>query len=95
MKLLLFTVFDSATRLFLEPFEAKTIESALRTFRAVVNREGHQFNLYPDDYTLFVVGEFDQESGLLTAYETPMSLGVAVTFLDRLEVPSVKVVNDA
>lgn len=87
MRLLLFTVFDSAARRFLAPFEGETIESAIRSFRAVVNQDGHQFNRFPEDYTLFVVGEFSGETGLLEAYETPRSLGVAVTFLQPAAEP--------
>lgn len=77
---LAFTVYDSAAKAFLEPFFAPTIESAMRSFREVVNREGHQFNRFPEDYTLFHCGEFSQETGRFTAI-TPHSLGVALTFL--------------
>lgn len=92
MNLLIFTVFDSAAQAYLEPFFAGTVEVALRMFRQVVNKEGHQFNKFPEDYTLFVVGEFSQEDAELVAYETARSLGVAVTFMDtpRLYEPEVK-----
>lgn len=83
MRMLFFTVHDSAAGAFLEPFCAPTIEVAIRMFRQLVNRADHQFGKFPEDYTLFHVGEFDQESGALVGLPTPHSLGVAVTFVER------------
>lgn len=82
MRLQAFSVFDSAANLFLEPFWAPTIEVAIRGFREAVTREGHQFQKFPEDYTLFHLGEFDQERGELVP-ATPRSLGVAITFLQK------------
>lgn len=81
MKHLLFAVYDSAAKAFNLPFPAQTIEMAIREFRQAVNREG-RFNDYPEDYTLFHVGEFDQEKGLLVPLATPVNLGVAVMYLN-------------
>lgn len=92
MTQLAFTVFDSAAKAFLDPFFAPTIESAMRSFREVCNREGHMFNRFPEDYTLFHCGEFCAETGVFTAI-APHSLGVALSFVDGA--PSLQVVNDA
>lgn len=81
MKMYLFTVFDSAAKAYLEPFAAPTVEFAIRGFRQAVNQPGHQFGKFPDDYTLFSIGAFDQEMGRLLPQE-PVSLGVAITFID-------------
>lgn len=77
----LFTVYDSAAARFLEPFVCPTVEFALREFKSAANQEGHQFNKFPGDYTLFVIGRFDPETGALTGSE-PTSLGVAVMMID-------------
>lgn len=82
MNTLLFTVYDSAARRYLEPFYAETQEVAMRMFRQLVNRPDHQFGKFPEDYTLFVIGEFDAETGLVTSFVAPHSLGVAVTFVN-------------
>lgn len=78
----LFSVFDSAAKRYLEPFYAPTIEYAIRQFRASINTGDHMFARFPEDYVLFHIGSFDQESGQVVANAAPMSLGVAVTFLD-------------
>jgi len=91
-----FSVYDSAAKRYLQPFFAETIEVALRMFRTVVNKGEHQFNKFPEDYVLFHLGTFDGESGFFTPLTAPHSLGVAVTFVDRLPTGSgLKVVNDA
>lgn len=84
MKKYLFTVFDSAAGAFLDTFMAPSIEFAIRSFREAVNTPEHQFNKFPEDYTLYLVGEFDPGSGLLVA-QAPQSLGVAVTFVSRMK----------
>lgn len=85
MKLLLFAVFDSATKLFLPPFECRTIEEAVRRFRATVNHpDAGNIGQFPEDYTLFHLGEFDQQSGEMVSLPTPHSLGIAVTFVERM-----------
>jgi len=90
----LFSIWDSAAQRYLEPFFAPTIEYAIRQFRQAVNKPDHQFNLYPEDYTLFHVGSFDQEEGQLQPLATPHSLGVAMSFIQKPS-EALKVVNDA
>lgn len=82
----LFSVFDSAAARFTEPWPAQTVELALRRFRHTVNKEGNDISMFPEDYTLFHVGEFDQETGRVTAFAAPHSLGVAITFKERPQV---------
>lgn len=78
-----FTVYDSAAKRFLQPFFAETVEVACRMFRALVNKGDHQFSRFPEDYTLFHIGDFNAESGLIVPLTTPHSLGVALTFMDK------------
>lgn len=80
-----FTVFDSAAGRYLEPFPAPSVEFAIRGFREAVNKQDHQFNKFPEDYTLFYIGTWDPMTGEFGP-QTPRSLGVAVTFIDRQEV---------
>ncbi len=80
----IFSVWDSAAGMFLDPFVAPTIEFAIRGMREAVNTEGHQFAKFPEDYTLFCVGEFDPVGRDLRGQE-PQSLGVALSFVNKLE----------
>jgi len=82
----LFTVYDSAAGLYLDPFVAPTIEFAIREFRQICNQEGHQFNKFPTDYALFHIGEFNAELGEVL-HLNPTALGVAVTFIEQQQLP--------
>lgn len=93
MKTNLFCVFDSAADRFTEPWPAPTVELALRRFRHTVNQEGNDIAMFPEDYTLFHIGEFDQETGLIEAFPSPRSLGVAITFKENPH-PQLKAVDD-
>ena len=82
----IFCIWDSAAHRYLDPFCAPTIEFAIREFRKAVNKPDHQFNLYPEDYTLFHIGEFLPEEGVLVAGKIH-SLGVAQTFIEQIKIP--------
>jgi len=83
MELQLFTVYDSAAGMYLEPFFAPSAEAAIRGFRQAVNTENHSFNSFPEDFTLFSLGSFDSRTGMVVPH-SPVSLGVAITFVERL-----------
>lgn len=89
----IFSVYDAAAGAYLHPFFAPTVEFALRNFRQAVNTPDHQFAKFPEDYTLFLIGRFDQSTGQLTPLE-PTSLGVALTFVDRTQLDFVSPVVD-
>lgn len=80
----IFTVFDTAAGMFLEPFVAPSIEFAIRGFRQAVNTPEHQFNVFPEDYTLYHIGEFDPTSGRVLPSD-PKSLGIAITFINKIQ----------
>lgn len=86
----IFTVFDTAAKRFLQPFFADTVEVACRMFRELVNKEGHQFNKYPEDYVLFHLGTYDGENGSLNSFPEPHSLGVAITYVQRSPIQAVQ-----
>lgn len=78
----IFCVYDSAAESYLDPFFAPTVHFACRGFKEAVNKEGHQFNTFPEDYTLYQIGTYDSDTGTITP-EDPRSLGVAITFMER------------
>lgn len=82
MEKLIFCVYDSAAECYMDPFVAPTVHFAIRGFREAVNKKGHQFNTFPEDYTLFQIGSYNAEAGVITP-ENPHSLGVAITYLDK------------
>lgn len=79
-KLLVFAVYDSKAEVYMTPmfFPAKGL--AIRTFDDQVNNPDSLLNKHPEDFTLFCIGDYDQDTGLLTPLPTPASLGLAVEF---------------
>lgn len=81
MKLQAFTVYDVKAESYTRPFFEQSTATAVRAFTDAVNEEGQDFNRHAEDYTLFHVGDFDDQTGTFTPLE-PRSLGNALTFLD-------------
>ncbi len=79
MILLAFSVHDSKAESYTQPFFYTTTGQAIRAFQAAASEEGHNFNRFAADYTLFHVGSFNQETGLLE-HVIPLNLGNALTF---------------
>lgn len=70
MNMIICSVFDSVASTFGRPFFVPSRAVAIRTFTDEVNRPDEQSNLYlhPDDFSLFVIGQFDDQSGALLAH---------------------------
>lgn len=77
-----FSVFDSKAECFLPPFYQQTTGLAIRAFAAACNKEDHDFHMHSEDFSLFELGEFDQEAGTFVQYEAKKALGLAKQFVE-------------
>lgn len=77
----MFSVFDSKANAYLQPFFAPSAGVAIRNFSDACNQEDHGFHQHAGDFTLFEIGQFDQESGGFQTLKTPINLGLAITFI--------------
>lgn len=77
-----YTVFDSASQCYMQPFFSQAPGLARRMFTDSVNDSNHPFNKHPDDYTLFHIGFYDDQTGLIEPC-TPASLGNALEYLEN------------
>lgn len=59
----MFAAYDSAAKAYLSPFQLPREEMAIRAFTDVVNSKNHDFANHPEDYALFLLGEFDNRTG--------------------------------
>ena len=75
----LFAIHDQKARAYLAPFTFSKEGQALRLFTDSIQNPEHQFSRHPEDYTLFLLGEFDDETGKIKP-NTPQSLGNGVEF---------------
>lgn len=77
----IYTVFDSAAQAYLQPFFFQADGQAKRAFGELVNDKTHSFGKHPDDYTLFLIGYYDDATGLIEPV-TVQSLGNALEYLE-------------
>lgn len=77
-----FCIFDSKADAYLLPFFSRNRGVALRQFMSAVQDEGSDFHRYAGDYTLFEIGTWDDNEGLICVYQAKVNLGVAVQFLN-------------
>ena len=82
MKLVLCTVKDRAADAFGRPMFVPSVGVAIRSFSDEVNRSDADNQLFnhPDDFDLYELGEFDDNSGQFALHEQPklLSLGKQV-----------------
>lgn len=66
MKHQLFSVYDSKAKAYMPPFVMHENAMAVRVFADCINDTSHAFGKNPQDYTLFNIGEFDDNKGQVT-----------------------------
>jgi len=80
MKYKIFVVFDGKTKSWGLPFLKDFTANALREWSEIasdVSDKNNQIAKYPDDFTLFEIGEYNRMDGSIIMYETKYSLGLA------------------
>lgn len=77
-----FSIYDEKAEAFLPPFILPKTEMAQRVFGDCINSADHQFSKHPSDYTLFHMGNFDDEKGEFIRHpNTKQSLGNGVEYV--------------
>lgn len=79
MKVLLMAVYDTKSKMHTQPVPCRTIEEGIRSFKATVLTEKHDFNTFAEDYSLWQIGTFDQESGHIEPMR-PIQVAQALEF---------------
>lgn len=83
MKLKVFAVFDSAVGAYMQPFFMQSKGQAIRAWQDTINDEKTQFHAHPSDFTLFELGEYDDQDGAFTNLPAKLSLGTALELLSK------------
>ena len=82
MKLNVYTIFDQAAKAYVSPFFMHNHAMATRTFSDQVNQTGNQINSHPEQFILFCIGEYDDQTGEIIPLSTPESLGKGNEYVD-------------
>ena len=73
MKFKIFSIYDSKAETFNTPLFLVQEGQAIRIFDDMVNDDQTDIAKHTEDYTLFNLGEFDSETGLVTPLNTSRS----------------------
>jgi len=67
------------------PFYFKTAGQATRAFEESCNDPQHQFNKHPEDFTLFELGTYDDNTAAFESGATPYALGKALEYIKGMD----------
>lgn len=90
----IYTVYDTKSEAYLQPFFMQANGAAIRAFSDMANDTKHQFGAHPEDYTLFHLGAYDDNTGAFDILPTPVALGKAIEFVKQQpQLPLLKTVE--
>lgn len=75
-KFMVCCVRDDAVNAFMQPFFAKSVNEARRSFGDACLDGKMEFGKHPDDYDLFCLGEWD-DAGVMNIYDKPERIACA------------------
>lgn len=79
-KQLAFSVFDVKAEVYGTPIFFATKGLATRAFEEQTNKPDSPIGQHPADFTLFCIGEFEPDTGVLTPLSPPTSMGNALEY---------------
>lgn len=94
-RLVVASVFDSATKVYFQPFYARSRAEAIRSFAECANQEGHPFCKHPGDFTLFIIAEWDEDTGKFENLVAPDCLGTALEHKVQVKSDNLELFPDA
>lgn len=71
----MFTVYDSKAESHIKPFTMLSTGEAIRGFITTLNDNQSDMSLYPSDFTLFEIGEYNPRTAEITPNKSLINLG--------------------
>lgn len=66
MKQFMYSVYDDTAKVYSQTFFSLNDATAQRVIKNAVAQPGHNYNMNPEDFSLYLVGEFDDNTGVIT-----------------------------
>lgn len=76
----IFTIRDDKAAAYLPPFYARQNGEAIRMFQDSLTNSQTNFSKWPADFVLFELGEYNEETGVITPLDAPKALGNGLDF---------------
>jgi hypothetical protein len=83
MKLKIYSIRDAKTEYFSAPFFNHTHGEAERNFKKACDDKNSNLNQFPEDYDLYCLGDYDDNSGQITPLDTPQHITKAVQHISK------------
>lgn len=80
MKHTVCAIWDSKANAYMQPFFTVNRQTAMRAVSHAQEDSGSMLSRFPEDYTLFVLGEFDDQRGQFEQLEKAENLGRLTIF---------------
>jgi len=77
--------YDKKARAFMTPFFVAHVDLGVRALAAAVNQAGAPIAAFPEDYALYHLGTFNDESAVFALLGQPLHVAEALQFKKRLE----------
>lgn len=85
MQLKIYSLRDSKSEIFNAPFYKQTHGEAERDFRSLVNDDKSMVHKYPEDFDLYYLGDYDDNTGKVKPLDTPQHMVKAVQLLNPVQ----------
>lgn len=85
MILKMFAIHDSKAEAFMRPFFMTTTGLAIRAMEASFQDNQDPWVQFPNDFTLFECGTFDDSNGVTTTLEAKINLGLLSSFKEETQ----------
>lgn len=76
----MFVIYDSQAKAYMQPWFLTQNGMAQRAFSDCVNDADHNFARHPEDYTLFTIGEYDDQTATLQCH-APHTMGNGIQYI--------------
>lgn len=85
MQLKIYSIRDAKAEIFNAPFYKNTHGEAERDFSMLVNEEKSKINKFPEDYDLYHLGSFDDQTGKAEWNDTPQHVTKAIQLVKNVQ----------
>lgn len=75
--MIMIAIYDSAAQVYSTPVFVQSRGVALRSFQDLVNNKDNQYNAHPEHFSLFMLGDYDESSGLVSPSKSPLLIANA------------------
>lgn len=77
-RLKVFAIHDSKVGAYMQPWLARTVGEALRSWEQLCNDGKSMMSEHPSDFSLFEIAEYDENTGRYSQHEVLKALGTAL-----------------